>query len=145
MSEFVRVRRDQLERWAFDMRYVSPINKELRAVLAQESGKVEPIGWRDPSVVWATVRGSNKARLEAEGKDLTSYSEPLYASPPAPVSVVPDNLLSHRNSWLQAMERLVELEPESGAPDEDEKGFWRRELKAMHDMYADLDRLNTPL
>ena len=60
-----------------------------------------------------------------------------------PVAVLPDNLLSHRNTWLQAMERLVELEPESGAPDEDEKGFWRHELKAMHDMYSDLDRLTT--
>lgn len=67
----------------------------------------------------------------------------LYASPPAPVSVLPDNLLSHRNTWLQAMERLVELEPESCAPDEDEKGFWRHELEAMRDMYTDLDRLST--
>lgn len=57
------------------------------------------------------------------------------------VTVLPDNLVSHRNTWLQAMERLVELEPESHAPDEDEKGFWRHELKAMQDMYADLDKL----
>lgn len=57
--------------------------------------------------------------------------------------LLPDNLLSHQHSWLAAMERLVELEPESVAPDEDEKGFWRHELKAMRDMYMDLARLTS--
>ena len=54
---------------------------------------------------------------------------------------LPDNLLSHRRTWIQALERLVELEPETSMPDVDEKGFWQHELKAMHDMYADLDRM----
>lgn len=67
----------------------------------------------------------------------------VYAEQPAPVAVVlPDNLVSHRDSWLQAMERLVELEPSTLAPDEDDKAFWEHELSAMRDMYADFDRLN---
>lgn len=77
------------------------------------------------------------------GKDFspsyTVQSDALYTAPPAPA--LPDNLESHRNTWIQAMERLVELEPESCAPDEDEKGFWRHELQAMRDMYTDLDKL----
>lgn len=44
-------------------------------------------------------------------------------------------------SWLAALERLVELEPESYQPDQDEKGFWKHELQAMRDMYASLDSL----
>ena len=55
---------------------------------------------------------------------------------------LPDNLESHRRSWISAMERLIELEPEYlGMTGEDERGFWRHELKAMLDMYADLDRM----
>jgi hypothetical protein len=77
------------------------------------------------------------------GKDFspsyTVQSDALYTATPAPA--LPDNLESHRNTWIQAMERLVELEPESCAPDEDEKGFWRHELQAMRDMYTDLDKL----
>ena len=64
---------------------------------------------------------------------------------PAPVAVVmPDNLVSHRDSWLQAMERLVALEAEAtpATHDSDEAGYWEHELKAMRAMYADLDRLN---
>lgn len=57
------------------------------------------------------------------------------------VARLPDNLVSHRASWLKALERLIELEPESHGPDMDEKGYWRHELKAMVDMYADLDHL----
>jgi hypothetical protein len=61
------------------------------------------------------------------------------------IVAVPDNLLTHRNSWLGAFERLIELEPESFEPDEDDKAFWQSELKAMKDMYADLDTLlSTP-
>ena len=59
------------------------------------------------------------------------------------VAVLPDNLVSHRNTWLQAMERLIELEPESHSPDKDDKAFWRHEFNAMKEMYLDLDRLQT--
>jgi hypothetical protein len=54
---------------------------------------------------------------------------------------LPDNLVSHRASWLKAMDRLIELEPISGRPDEDERGYWEHERRAMAAMYMDLDRL----
>lgn len=54
---------------------------------------------------------------------------------------MPDNLVSHRSSWLRAMERLIELEPESHEPDMDEKGYWKHEYLAMLAMYEDLDRI----
>jgi hypothetical protein len=60
------------------------------------------------------------------------------------VAWLPDNLLSHRKSWLKALERLIELEPESSEPDMDEKGYWRHERQAMLDMYADLDTHPAP-
>lgn len=53
----------------------------------------------------------------------------------------PDNLLSHRRTWLQAMDRLIELEPESYAADMDEKGFWQHEKRAM---YRDVDKKREP-
>lgn len=75
-----------------------------------------------------------------------SGSEPMeFIEQPAPeVVAMPDNLVSHRNSWLQAMERLVALEAEAtpATHDSDEAGYWEHELKAMRAMYADLDRLN---
>ncbi|EPG3716103.1 hypothetical protein ACOANN_21915 [Pseudomonas aeruginosa] len=57
------------------------------------------------------------------------------------VLLIPDNLLSHRQSWRAAFERLIELEPESHQPDCDERGFWKHELRAFDHMYADLDRI----
>ncbi|MNN87918.1 hypothetical protein D3C81_2055370 [compost metagenome] len=57
------------------------------------------------------------------------------------VLLIPDNLLSHRQSWRAAFERLIDLEPESNQPDHDERGFWKHELRAFDHMYADLDRL----
>ncbi|RUF51811.1 hypothetical protein IPC1130_31450 [Pseudomonas aeruginosa] len=67
-------------------------------------------------------------------------ASPIQSMAIGPVQL-PDNLLSHRNAWLAALERLVELEPESYQPDRDEKGFWKHELQAMRDMYANLDAL----
>lgn len=61
------------------------------------------------------------------------------------VALLPDNLLSHRASWLRAMDRLIELEPESTEPDMDEKGYWRHERQAMLDMYAYLEAHPTPV
>lgn len=55
--------------------------------------------------------------------------------------VLPDNLVSHRGTWLQALERLIELEPETTTGEVDDKSYWRHELQAMRDMYADLERL----
>lgn len=55
--------------------------------------------------------------------------------------IEPDNLRTHRNSWQSALARLIELECDS-----DNRDFWRHELKAMQDMYADLDRVSaTPM
>ncbi|MGE6322979.1 hypothetical protein ACQKEF_22370 [Pseudomonas oryzihabitans] len=52
----------------------------------------------------------------------------------------PDNLRSHRGSWISALERLVELEPRQASPDaEDTRAYWQHELRALTAMYADLD------
>lgn len=52
----------------------------------------------------------------------------------------PDNLRSHRDSWISALERLVELEPRQASPDaEDTRAYWQHELRALTAMYADLD------
>lgn len=60
------------------------------------------------------------------------------AEQPAPVAVaMPDNLESHRRSWIAALDRLIVLET-----DADELLFWQHEHSALRDMYADLDRLN---
>lgn len=80
-----------------------------------------------------------------EWKDMKGFKpgDKLYLHP-APLSpdhsgggagvVLPDNLITHRYSWIRAMERLLEV-------DEDDKGFWLHELQAMRDMYADLDKI----
>lgn len=100
----------------------------------------EPVAWINS----ATGHVTTSPVVVMDWDDEKEPVQSLYTSQPAPVSaVLPDNLESHRNTWIQAMERLVELEPESCAPDEDEKGLWRHELKAMRDMYADLDRFST--
>lgn len=49
---------------------------------------------------------------------------------------LPDNLESHQHTWLGALKRLIELEPEP-----DSKSFWEHELRAMTAMYADLERI----
>lgn len=46
---------------------------------------------------------------------------------------MPDNLLTHKDSWLSAMERLIELET-----NEDDRSYWEHELKAMKEMYNEL-------
>lgn len=52
----------------------------------------------------------------------------------------PDYLRSHRNSWIAALERLVELEPRRASADvEDTRAYWQHELRALTAMYADLD------
>lgn len=43
------------------------------------------------------------------------------------------NLLTHKTSWLSALERLVSLEN-----DEDQKLYWQHEYNAMLDMYSSL-------
>ena len=55
--------------------------------------------------------------------------------------LIPDNLVTHRSAWLQAMSRLVELEPQAGVGDTDDKGFWQHERRAMYAMYDDLDNV----
>ena len=47
------------------------------------------------------------------------------------IAKLPHDFLSHRSTWRQAFARLIELEPESGRPDSDEKGFWKHELRAF--------------
>lgn len=51
---------------------------------AQPQG--EPVGYRDPSQRWATIKADNKAKMEADGHDLSCFSVPLYAKQTAPVA-----------------------------------------------------------
>lgn len=55
--------------------------------------------------------------------------------------LLPDNLESHQGTWLQALERLIELEAPGVVGGPDDRGFWEHELRAMQSMYADLQRL----
>lgn len=44
---------------------------------------------------------------------------------------LPHDFTTHEHSWIGALERLVELEP-----DRDERLYWEHELKAMRNAYA---------
>lgn len=104
--------------------------KEIRTFLATEA-QGEP-------VAWATMLGSY-AHIEWGNRkpDSGTHTIPLYTAPQPPS--YPDNLLSHRRTWIQALERLVELEPSVPFGEVDDKSFWQHELNAMRDMYADID------
>lgn len=109
--------------------------EELAAIKAQEPVAYIPVD-RGTGDKWPPVyvKGSGK---------ICDYA-PLYAAQVAKQVVMPDNLLSHRVTWRQALVRLIELEdvadPETGR---DDKAYWQHELLALDAMYADLDRLNT--
>lgn len=51
---------------------------------------------------------------------------------------IPDNFYTHEDTWRKALERLIELEPVTGEPDEDNKGFWQHELNAFNRAYTEL-------
>ena len=53
---------------------------------------------------------------------------------------IPDDLYTHENSWRKALERLIELEPVTGEPDEDNRGFWEHELRAFNHAYEQLHK-----
>ena len=44
------------------------------------------------------------------------------------------NFVTHKDSWRNALERLVELEP-----DPEFKAFWKHELKAYDEAYEEFD------
>lgn len=78
------------------------------------------------------------------GEELSQPKSRLNSSAVSAGVVLPDNLLSHRATWRLAFERLIELEADrkTGRGDHDDCAYWEHELKALDDMYADLDRLN---
>lgn len=106
MSGFVMVKRDQIQRWLDEMgpeKYetapsLTSRREELRAVLAQEAGHVdEPLGmveavaWIDPySIKQHSDNAKQWVRISASLAEnrANGYTQPLYTSPPAPVSVV---------------------------------------------------------
>lgn len=51
---------------------------------------------------------------------------------------IPDDFYTHEDTWRKALERLIELEPVTGEPDEDNKGFWQHELNAFNRAYTEL-------
>lgn len=51
---------------------------------------------------------------------------------------IPIDFYTHEHTWRKALERLIELEPVTGEPDEDNKGFWQHELNAFNRAYTEL-------
>jgi hypothetical protein len=86
----------------------------------------------------------NMATAPADSEGVDHYRKIGYFEIPLIPSYLrgsPDNLITHRNTWLLAMHRLVELESEQPVVDLDREdaAFWNHELRAMEDMYSDLD------
>lgn len=50
------------------------------------------------------------------------------------LAVVPDDFLSHRASWRKAIELAI-----ANAKHEDDRSYWRHELRAYDRAYAELD------
>lgn len=46
-------------------------------------------------------------------------------------AALPHDFKTHEHSWIGALERLIELEP-----DRDERLYWEHELKAMRNAYS---------
>jgi len=90
---------------------------------------------RDAQAVEKANRDSRQKEQSALNPLADDVAQPL----------VPDNLDSHRDTWLQAFDRLIELEPMVSDPQAErygEREYWEHERQAMLDMYVDLDRLN---
>lgn len=56
---------------------------------------------------------------------------------------MPNDFITHQDTWRQALERLIELEPESVEGQVDDKAFWRHELAAFDRAYAELEVART--
>lgn len=123
------------------------LNNELHDQLANDLCQCEPIGETNVVECGCEDYIEGFALVPPQSIPVTNYAGQQPALPSSdprrqqPSLLLPDNLLSHRRAWLEAMERLVELEPVSTQPDADDKGYWEHELKAMRAMYADLDTL----
>lgn len=87
------------------------------------------------------ARGSDGHYLDPSVQGLwVGNRRGAYLCPVVVPAAEPDNLRSHRDSWISALERLVELEPRQASPDaEDTRAYWQHELRALTAMYADLD------
>lgn len=48
-----------------------------------------------------------------------------------PPAKLPHDFKTHEHSWIGALERLIEIEP-----DRDERIYWEHELKAMRNAYS---------
>lgn len=56
---------------------------------------------------------------------------------------MPNDFITHQDSWRQAIERLIELEPEAIKGEVDDRAFWRHELAAFDRAYAELEAART--
>lgn len=91
----------------------------------QAVGNLSPdFEWQGPLVPHSADPDADKARRDG-----------LY------YGLLPDNLESHQRTWLQALERLIELENPGVVGGPDDRAFWEHEHRAMLTMYADLQRL----
>lgn len=95
-----------------------------------------PAGWQEvgnlsPDFEWQGPLVLQKGNPDAD----QALRDGLY------YGLLPDNLESHQNTWLQALERLIELEKPGVVGGPDDRAFWEHEHRAMLTMYADLQRL----
>lgn len=63
----------------------------------------------------------------------------MYADLGAQPLIAPVELAAHRADWLEALQRLVELEVPSAEEERDDRSYWTHELRAMQSMYASWD------
>lgn len=91
----------------------------------QAVGNLSPdFEWQGPLVLHSVDPDADQARRDG-----------LY------YGLLPDNLESHQRTWLQALERLIELEKPGVVGGPDDRALWEHEHRAMLTMYADLQRL----
>lgn len=95
-----------------------------------------PAGWRELSILSPEFEWQGPLALQSTDTDAAqARRDGLY------YGLLPDNLESHQGTWLQALERLIELEKPGVKGGPDDRSFWEHELRAMLAMYADLQRL----
>lgn len=141
--------RQKLTRWAAEP-YTTPRrlrsieDAKRRLMFHEAASRALQAAFAVPVHTLEIVAGGVCCACAAETPDGAPVCASCKGGVPPHAAVLPDNLVSHRDSWLAAMDRLVELETVASPRtcDSDEAGFWSHERNAMRVMYADLDRMN---
>lgn len=130
-----QIESDVAKGWTVDEFLLKPLR------IAKASLTADPVAFTEKheiSNMQATGMYIRAWPSDRERNEIEGYNIPLYTTPPASIPALPDNFISHEGSWRLAIERLIELEPESGEPDIDNKAFWKHELAAFNRAYAKL-------